>query len=231
MSIKVLMIDDNEEEMERIQTVWNQTEHDSSFSYTFDATTVIPQDFSNLSYDLYVLDIDMPEESGLDVARRIQNAQEDCIIMFCSNHESFILDAFRLHTFFFIRKHKLDLDLKLGLYDFEEEWKRRHILYQYAMKDGSIIDYSTILYFEKGHNDLYIHLVSEEEYRERKAFKELLKEIPPFFAQASRNFVINTRQITRMDDKYAYLTSGEKIEISRSHHEELRRRYYRSSVQ
>jgi len=65
--------------------------------------------------DLLLLDIDMPEISGLEVAKAVRAMGKECILMFISSYENYVFDTFEFSPFRFIRKGKLSQELPIAL--------------------------------------------------------------------------------------------------------------------
>ena len=65
--------------------------------------------------DILILDIDMPEISGLELAERLRADNEDIIIIFLSAHEEFVFKAIEFQPFRYIRKIRLDAEMPLAI--------------------------------------------------------------------------------------------------------------------
>ncbi len=52
----------------------------------------------NNAVDLALLDIDMPDMNGIELAMRIKEKQPDTAILFLTGYEQYALDAFRVHA-------------------------------------------------------------------------------------------------------------------------------------
>ena len=54
------------------------------------------------SIDLLILDIKMPRMSGIAVKRKLQERKEDTIIIYVTDYEDAIIDAFGIHVYGFV---------------------------------------------------------------------------------------------------------------------------------
>lgn len=59
---------------------------------------------SKEDFDILFLDIDMPNISGLEVAKKIRNAGSDIILIFISAHEQYVFESIDYNPFKYIRK-------------------------------------------------------------------------------------------------------------------------------
>ena len=55
-------------------------------------------------YHIILLDIEMPGRTGMDLAKKIQKALPDCILIFISSYEKYVFDVFQYRAFRFIPK-------------------------------------------------------------------------------------------------------------------------------
>ena len=65
--------------------------------------------------NILILDIDMPEISGLELAERLREEIEDIIIIFLSNHEEFVFKAIEFQPFRYIRKIRLETEMPIAI--------------------------------------------------------------------------------------------------------------------
>ena len=56
------------------------------------------------SCDILLLDIDMPEISGLDIAKELAMMTEKPLLVFVTSHDELVYDSFKFHPFGFVRK-------------------------------------------------------------------------------------------------------------------------------
>ncbi|MCD8049877.1 MAG: LytTR family DNA-binding domain-containing protein, partial [Clostridia bacterium] len=55
-------------------------------------------------FDIIILDVEMRDMDGISLAKRIKKKNDNCIIFFLTNYESYIDDAFNTHAFRFWTK-------------------------------------------------------------------------------------------------------------------------------
>ena len=167
-------------------------------------------------FDMYILDIDMPDMNGFELANKIYEKYPDAVIIFCTMHDNLVYDSFRLNAFYFVRKSNLEEDLSYSLQKYIS--LRTHDTYIARTSAGiEKIPFDKIIYFEVAHNDMYIHLLDNSEIRERKSMQKLGTEIASAgFAQIGKSFLVNMRHIQKIKDYSAVLSNGQIIEIPKS---------------
>ena len=66
-------------------------------------------------YDLILLDIEMPERSGMEIAPKIRKVLPNCLIIFVTSYLKYAVDSFALSIFRYIPKQELEKRLPQAL--------------------------------------------------------------------------------------------------------------------
>ena len=85
----------------------------SVFFYGTDLIDTIKKE--KIHYDILLLDVDMPNISGLEVAKILRETNEDIIIIFISSYEKYVFDSFEYNPFRYIRKNRIKEELSIAL--------------------------------------------------------------------------------------------------------------------
>lgn len=167
-------------------------------------------------FDMYILDIDMPDMNGFELANKIYEKYPEAVIIFCTMHDNLVYDSFRLNAFYFVRKNNLEEDLSYSLKKYIS--LRTHDTYIAKTQAGiEKISFDQIIYFEVVHNDMYIHLLDNSEIRERKSMQKLGTEIASAgFVQIGKSFLVNMRHIQKIKNYSAVLLNGQIIDVPKS---------------
>lgn len=110
--------------------------------------------------DILILDIDMPEISGLELAEKLRAENLNLIIIFLSAHEEFVYKAIEFQPFRYIRKIKLELEMPVAIRSAIRVLKANSDK-QIALHtdDGEIrVMITDIMYFETEKRKAAIHL-------------------------------------------------------------------------
>ncbi len=228
MKLKCLIMDDDMEDLKRVA----ETVGKISRKYGLDleiTRTGDPADsrITEGVYDLYFLDIGMPEHFGFRLGRTILEKNPRSSVIFCSNYEDLVFDSFSLDTFFFIKKSELEEGADGALKKFADKVEAVFGVYRYLHgKPEEKLPLWDIIYFEVLGNELYIHMNDGRELSERKTMKALLKEVDHYglFAEVSRNYLVNMRYITLITEK-EIVAAGRKFEITKAKAKYVHRKY------
>ncbi len=218
MAIKCVIIDDNIKELNTVESVLSALTYGTEYSLLIDSFSSFSQiDLCN-RYDLYILDIDMPDISGFQISRKIYDRHPDATIIFCTNHDDLVFDSFKLNAFYFVRKSFLSEDLTAAMQKFIRNYINNNTYYILRTRtEVTRIPYQNILYFEVSGNDLFIRMSDGTEYSERRSISSILDLLPKnTFVRIDKNFLINLKHVSGISDNNLFLTTGKKFTIPKA---------------
>lgn len=110
--------------------------------------------------DILILDIDMPEVSGMKLAEELRANNMNLIIIFLTNHDEFVFKAIEFQPFRYIRKIKMNIEMPLAIQAavkiIQMQQDKYILLHTY---DGNIqVALSEIIYFEADKRKTDVHL-------------------------------------------------------------------------
>lgn len=184
-----------------------------------------------LSFKIYILDIEAPTRTGIDVARIIRYKDDDSAIIFITGHEELgpRLLAKDITFFAFINKFddyrtRLKVNIQKALTALEKRKSLRFedhgVLY--------VLSFQDILYITK--DSLTRKTVIVTEFNEFKVYKPLsyfVKVLDESFIQTHRACLINKNRVTSVNkrDHLVIFDNGMKVDLvsTRFNMEELTR--------
>lgn len=170
-------------------------------------------------YDLVVLDIDMPEIDGFEVAESIRKYNKDIIILFLTSKDEFVYESFKYSPFRFLRKSKLDEELEEALNNVIKIIEKRKGEKQYVFdtdKGEMKFDINDILYIECFNKKAYIKTFDMKYKLLKVKFNELLEEVSKFnFISTYRNCAVNIKYIYSIGKMDITLDNNERLAVSR----------------
>ena len=189
------------------------------------------QELQNASFHIVLLDIDMPEISGLDVAEMIQNTVPKPLIVFVTSHDELVYDSLRFHPFGFVRKTHLDEELDLVLKDAVADINAREKSISVHIAQGDVrLKLKDILYFESDGN--YIKVITgDQEYRFRDTMQTLESTLQyDGFIRVHKGFLVNAEAVKIFNSEKCTLVNDMEIPMGRAYQEEARRKLMRSMI-
>ena len=174
-------------------------------------------------------DIYMMGVSGVDVARKIRDIDDEMVIIFTTSSVSHGLDGYAVHAFQYLVKpfgyievkNVLDKCTKL----FANSMRYIEVMSSRLVKRVLLKD---ILYIEICNHTCFIHTLSEtvKTHLSLDEMAQLLDEqVACNFLRTHRSFIVNMRYIDDVAENDFLLTSGAMIPISRSNRHEIKQAY------
>lgn len=216
--IRVAICDDAPEmtgEIERTLEAYNPTLFDVSVFFT--AEKLISALQVN-QYDFFLLDIELPSSSGINIAKEIRKHDLNVPIVFLTNYSEYMEDVFQVQTFDYIlkpvTKEKLFPVIKkiikyLDLDDTYFSFAYKRIEYN--------LKFAKIVYFEKQKRIVIIHTV-QQTFQAIMSTSELLQKLNDNFVQVHTSYIVNINYIKEVGTDHIILTTNSKsmeIPISR----------------
>lgn len=210
--------DDQAEERERIckvcEKVLEQIKCPAETALYEDASFVLQADTKP---DILILDIEMPGMSGIELKDELQCKEGTTYIIFVTDHEELIADAFGLHVLRFVQKENLEDKLPEALAQAVRMKRNNCIVHGTASEK--------ILYINSLGN--YIQVVTESGKQplireSMKRLKETLEGCP--FIEIKRGCLVNVAKIEKIKSGFV-VVGDEQLEISKRKQSEVTHAY------
>lgn len=170
-------------------------------------------------FDILFLDIDMPDVSGLEVAKKLRQKNSDIILIFISAHEQYVFESIEYNPFRYIRKNRIEKELIPALkaaYQRLEEMQDSYIIVKTEEAEVRV-KHSNIMYFETTARKVGIHLKNGEVLLVRKTIKELEQQLnDEHFIKIHSGCVVNAKYISKYSNHDITLDNGEQLIVSRT---------------
>lgn len=177
------------------------------------------------SFNILILDIEMPDINGFEIAEKIKELFPDMLLMFYTAHEQYVFDAFKFQPFRYIRKEHAACEFKSALLaatQIIEASVDRFVELKTADKTYSVKT-SEIIYFETNKRRCDVYINDGSVINVRKTIKELYTET------GSDNFIlihsgaaVNAKYITCFSNSDVTLESGKKLPVSRTRSKDVK---------
>lgn len=197
----------------------------------------IPQTFSSAAellnhlygtqtYDVYFLDIDIPEQDGIMLAEKIKNKNPDALILFVSAKEERVYETFHVQPLAFVRKSNFSDDMRKAMDTVMlhlEKPSDTIITFYDDLGHPILLNLTRIIYVEA--KEKYQEIVSiDDRQMIRCSAGKIEQALNPYrFIRIHRGYLVNFQYIYRIDTGKILLDSGEKLPLSRHRKKEVQR--------
>ncbi|MBR5088621.1 MAG: response regulator transcription factor [Ruminiclostridium sp.] len=223
---RIMICDDEQKMLTDIAGLTSGVISDSSISAFRNGRDLLSS-LKDGNCDILLLDIDMPELSGLDIARALSGMSARPLLIFVTSHDELVYDSLQFHPFGFVRKSHLTQELPKMLADAAGEisGKDKHFCFHSAEGDVKM-RLDDIRYFESDGN--YIKLFSSEEYRFRDTMASLENTLSENgFVRIHKGFLVNQSAVKIINPDECVLDDNTRLPIGRSYSEAARKQLMR----
>lgn len=229
--INILLCDDEEETLDRIREYIHSIR--SQIKYPIDITeytcaeSVLKRLHSSDGVsDILIADIDMPDVSGMEMARVIRDEQLDVVLIFMTAHAEYVFQSFEYAPFRYIRKEFMEIELLPALQAACEKVNAsRDISLSIKTQNGILaVRTQDILYYELENRKCIIYTVQNGQYETWKKISELreeMGEMDNFFLQIYRGCMVNKHYVKTIKKDMIILENGKELPVSRRKKQEI----------
>ena len=189
----------------------------------------------NLTFDVYILDVEIEDIDGLTLAGKVRERQKDAYIVFLTAHLKYAVQGYAVHAYQYIPKELLESKLKITLlqiYQLFEEGRNKFFHIQTNSRYERIA-YKNIYYIYKDRKNV-VFVTEQGNSQCRITLQEVYAELPKEeFIYVDRAYVVSIRRIDKFQKQELLLTNGDKIPVSRPHMASVKEeiaRYWRSRI-
>lgn len=235
--LRYIICEDNKEFQNRLHTIINKVMMPYNFEYKINAFTKYNKDLKEIinrpnEQKVYVLDIELEDVSGLEIASEIRENDLESIIIFVTCHNECRNDIFysRLLALDYIPKDKI------WSMRFEETIKyvinalnKQQVLMFNYNRNSYRIPLDDILYVEKMQDNMKctIHTEDGKEYTIISTIIGLTKRLGEGFFQSHKSCIVNLKKIAKVnyDDNIISFKNGTSAYLLSNRKKKQMRRY------
>lgn len=177
-------------------------------------------------FDITILDILMPGENGIEIARNIRVSGTDTEIIFLTSSPEYAVDSYEVKAQNYLLKpvteEKFFASIDSILAELDEKDTASFIIYT-TEKQYSRIRVSSLVYGEVTHRTITLHLADQTMISAVMTFTEfqdILKAYPDFI-YPHRSYAVNMNYIQYVTKSDIILTDGQKIPLSRNNYTKI----------
>lgn len=182
--------------------------------------------------EIFFLDIDMPEVTGMELAAKLEEQNPQAIVIFISNHEEDVFEAIHYKPFRFIRKAYLQAELSEALQSLKKQKEKRARFITLDVKEQQIVlPVKEIVYIESQAHYLLFHVMNSEReeqvVRSRGKISDYAEKMLIFhFLRPGKSYLVNSMWIQNFNLKEITVKTGQHIPVSRDKKEEVQKQYF-----
>lgn len=185
------------------------------------------------SFQIYLLDIIMPDQDGIEVGRKIREKDSEAILIYLSASPDYALKAFHVYAFQYLLKpltiEKFFPTLEKALMNLKQAFTKYFVI---KTKEGILsLSCLQIQYIEYFNHNIYIYMNDGTVYESmtlRKSFDDTIKDLlqENFFVKPHKSFLVNLNHVKALQEKDFIMNNNSAVPISRSNYTIIKKQFF-----
>lgn len=174
------------------------------------------------AFDVFLLDIEMPGQNGMELAKTIRAEHETAVIVFITGYADYIAQGYDVSALHYLMK-PIDKQKLFSVLQKARDVLGRQEQCLVLEGAGEIhrIPLRDIRFLEVSGNYVTVH--AKEDVKIKKPLSELQAQLDERFVRTGRSFAVNVAYVRRVTKTEVVLSSGETVPLSRGMYEPLNR--------
>lgn len=226
VNYKIAICDDNSTDLHYLSSLvadWGRSSGKIIRIKTFKSAEAFLFNYAeDKDYDILLLDIEMGNLNGVQLAKKIRKENDAVQIVFITGYSDYIAEGYEVSALHYLIK-PINLSKFFSTLDramAKLKQNERALLLKTGGETIRIPLYE-IRFIEVQGNYVTVH--SYREYTAKYTLKQIEKELDERFFRTNRSYIINISYIRRITKKEVYLADGTRVPLARKKYEPLNR--------
>lgn len=226
MTYKIAVCDDSAADTEYISALvkgWTEESCNIADIDTFPSSEAFLFHYADdKSYDILLLDIEMGDINGVELAKEIRAVNSSVQIIFITGYNDYISEGYEVEALHYLLK-PISREKLFPVLCRAAEKMRHNEQVMLIESDGEMVrvPLCEIRFLEARQNYVTVH--AKREYTVRGTLGETEKELDRRFFRTGRSFIVNLIYISRVTKTDIYLSDGSVVPLPRGMFEPLNR--------
>jgi len=221
--LKIAVCDDNRTELDdtrnKLESAYKSLD---LMIYTFEEGKELLRSMDQITYDLIILDIEMPGADGLAVAAEIRRAGSRTAIVFLTSHIEYALKGYEVSALRYLTKPVKESQLSEIINHLVAKKSDTKKIMVKNSDETVFVSISDIIYLEAQNQDIRI-VTSENEYFRRYNIRDYENELKEYcFIRCHRSYIVNIAHVAGISSREIRLDNSETVPLSRTKEKSVR---------
>lgn len=236
--IRIAALDDREEWLKTEEEITKKYFKECDEEYLFCSYSNVNKFLLDLDegiyFDIYLLDIEMPETNGIKVAREIKKVCLDSFIIYITGYIEYAVEAFEVNAYRYIPKKMLEEKLPEAYHSLKPKLVREEGPYYIIQTSSRLekLEQKEIYYLQKD-KKYVIFTHKDGTSKERVTLDEANRELEEeSFVRIDKGCIVNLRHIMKLENRSVKMRDGAYLPVSQPQLAIVKRRiaeYWRKS--
>lgn len=228
MPITAAICDDNETQLSGLRRLLNIWSENKDFVLNIDE--YISAESFLFSYpdkpcDLLLLDIEMKEINGMELAKKLRSRGDMLPIIFITGYSEYMNEGYEVEALHYLLK-PVDQEKLFKVLDryVKHRSMKKEILLQ-CEDEALHVSADEILYLEANGKKTSVKLTDGKQLSCTAGINTLKNTLPEDFALCHRSFIVNIRYIRSIGREELALDNGDRLPVSRRMYKEVNEKF------
>lgn len=227
--LNIAICEDNGEDLAHLINLICQTKIPCDYTeYTSAEPLLLDMETKQKQFDIFLLDIMLPGQNGVEIARHIRSLDEKAVLIFLTSSEEFYREAFDLYAFHYLLK-PVCLDVLI-----EVLTKASHLisapeetLHITSRGQNIVLRHAEITYIDSYNHVLCFHMQNGHEHNTYGRLDEIQARLASkLFVRCHKSFIINLIHVDRLT-REGFHIGNTLIPISRTYAASAKESYHK----
>ena len=185
----------------------------------YEARTLLYELEDGGDFDIYLLDIELPEMNGMELARKIRETNQNAVLIFVTSYSKFAIEGYDVNAYQYIMKENVEKKLPMVLTEIvkrkysEDESEFYRIETNFRQEKFKIRD--IVRFYKEEKNVKFV--TKDKIYQQRISVAEVLDKLSKDeFVPITRGNVVNLRFVRGLGKFEVRLENGECLKVSQA---------------
>ena len=216
--INILICDDNKNIRDKVRNLIDNIQNRYMVNFYIDEKDDAEfTENKSTAYDIAIVDIEMPNISGLEVAKKLKEINPDVIVIILTSYSDYLDNAMKISVFRYLSKPVDDARFERNFLEALQYHREicKHIVIEQG-KDIFAVKTKDILFIENTKHGSII-VTKTDSFTTNIKPDEWLKRInqPNCFVSPHKSYIVNLQNIVNFDkQRVVFSTGSEKITLA-----------------
>ena len=171
----------------------------------------------DMAYDLLVLDVEMGEMNGMELARKLRSQENEVPILFVTGYEKYMAMGYEVSALHYLLKPVRKEKLWEQLCRIRNSRKNMEKLWMQTAEGSIVVPVEHIWYIEADRHNCILHYADKEQMiKHTLSYVAKLLEHRKELVACHRSILVNLQHVSMIVKNELVMDNGERLPISRS---------------
>lgn len=179
-------------------------------------------------YDVFFLDVQIPNQMGMDIAKIIRSKYKDVLIIFVTSFDNYVFEAFDYDAVSYIRKNEFDNKITNTIDRIIAKINMNNKKVVFNNSEGQYhVSPKNIMYFESLNHSIYIHEDNGKVIKITNSLNQLERDFSIYnFIRIHSGYLVNLKYVYSIENISLVLLNNKVLPVSRHRLKDVKKAFH-----